>query len=88
MALRARLDQDGSVSQSSHSNDEETGVDVSVTSRASGDRTVVDVTGEIDVYTAPVLREELAGPLGDRVTRNVRRLVRREVFRVLASQDD
>jgi anti-sigma B factor antagonist len=35
-------------------------VDVSVTSHASGDRTVVDVTGEIDVYTAPVLREELA----------------------------
>jgi anti-sigma B factor antagonist len=35
-------------------------VDVSVTSRANGDRTVVAVTGEIDVYTAPVLREELA----------------------------
>ncbi|NTW38865.1 MAG: STAS domain-containing protein [Cellulomonadaceae bacterium] len=35
-------------------------MDVSVTSRASGDRTVVEVTGEIDVYTAPVLREELA----------------------------
>jgi anti-sigma B factor antagonist len=35
-------------------------VDVSVTSRANGDRTVVDVTGEIDVYTAPALREELA----------------------------
>lgn len=34
-------------------------MDVSVTSRASGDRTVVDVTGEIDVYTAPALREEL-----------------------------
>lgn len=35
-------------------------MDVSVTSRANGDRTVVDVTGEIDVYTAPALREELA----------------------------
>ena len=35
-------------------------MDVSVTSREIGDRTVVDVTGEIDVYTAPVLREELA----------------------------
>ncbi len=35
-------------------------MDVSVTSRTSGDRTVVDVTGEIDVYTAPALREELA----------------------------
>ncbi|WP_250445226.1 STAS domain-containing protein [Actinotalea sp. C106] len=35
-------------------------MDVSVTSRVVGDRTVVDVTGEIDVYTAPALREELA----------------------------
>src|SRR5690606_15817451 len=35
-------------------------VEVSVTSRPSGDRTVVHVTGEIDVYTAPTLREELA----------------------------
>lgn len=37
----------------------EVGVDVTVTSRADGDRTVVEVTGEIDVYTAPALREEL-----------------------------
>lgn len=35
-------------------------MDVSVTSRRVGDRTVVHVAGEIDVYTAPVLREELA----------------------------
>lgn len=35
-------------------------MEVSVTSRASGERTVVQVTGEIDVYTAPALREELA----------------------------
>lgn len=34
-------------------------MDVSVTSRESGDRTVIEVKGEIDVYTAPVLREEL-----------------------------
>lgn len=35
-------------------------MEVSVTSRPSGERTVVRVAGEIDVYTAPVLREELA----------------------------
>lgn len=35
-------------------------MEVSVTSRQSGDRTVVHVAGEIDVYTAPALREELA----------------------------
>jgi anti-sigma B factor antagonist len=38
----------------------EAGGEVSVTSRPSGERTVVHVTGEIDVYTAPILREELA----------------------------
>jgi anti-sigma B factor antagonist len=38
---------------------EEAIVEVSVTSRPSGERTVVRVAGEIDVYTAPVLREEL-----------------------------
>ena len=35
-------------------------MDVSVTSKDVGDRTVVDVSGEIDVYTASVLREQLA----------------------------
>jgi len=35
-------------------------VEVTVSSRTSGTRTVVQVTGEIDVYTAPLLREELA----------------------------
>lgn len=35
-------------------------MDVTVTSRANGDRTIVEVTGEIDVYTAPALREELS----------------------------
>ncbi|HEX5331686.1 MAG TPA: STAS domain-containing protein [Cellulomonas sp.] len=35
-------------------------MDVSVTSKDVGDRTIVDVSGEIDVYTASVLREQLA----------------------------
>ncbi len=35
-------------------------MEVTVTSRTTGARTVVQVTGEIDVYTAPLLREELA----------------------------
>ena len=34
-------------------------MDVSVASRTVEGRTVVDVTGEIDVYTAPALREKL-----------------------------
>lgn len=35
-----------------------------------------------------VLRQELEGDLGERITRNLRKLVRREVFRVLAAQPD
>lgn len=34
-----------------------------------------------------IVRQELQGPLGERITRNVRKLVRREIHRVLASQD-
>src|SRR5580765_3663471 len=34
-------------------------VDLSLTTRAEGDRTIVQVGGEIDVYTAPKLREQL-----------------------------
>lgn len=35
-------------------------MEVSVTSRERGDFTIVEVVGEIDVYTASVLREKLA----------------------------
>ncbi|WP_322895781.1 MULTISPECIES: hypothetical protein [unclassified Yoonia] len=34
-----------------------------------------------------VLHEELAGEMGERITRNVRKLVRREINRVLASRE-
>jgi anti-sigma B factor antagonist len=34
-------------------------VDLSLSTRTEGDRTVVSVAGEIDVYTAPKLREAL-----------------------------
>jgi anti-sigma B factor antagonist len=34
-------------------------VDLSLSTRTEGDRTVVSVGGEIDVYTAPKLREQL-----------------------------
>ncbi len=39
-------------------------MDLSVTSREQGGRTVVEVGGEIDVYTAPVLRERLNDLVG------------------------
>lgn len=34
-----------------------------------------------------IVREELQGPMGERITRNVRKLVRREIMRVLNAQD-
>ncbi|MFW8594598.1 hypothetical protein [Cribrihabitans neustonicus] len=34
-----------------------------------------------------IVREELQGALGERITRNIRKLVRREIHRVLATQD-
>ncbi|MCH2165164.1 MAG: hypothetical protein MK098_11000 [Marinovum sp.] len=39
-----------------------------------------------DMVTA-IVREELQGSLGERITRNVRKLVRREIHRALASQE-
>jgi len=33
------------------------------------------------------VRSELQGALGERITRNVRKLVRREIYRVLSSQE-
>jgi hypothetical protein len=34
-----------------------------------------------------VLREELQGRLGERITRNIRKLVRAEIARVMASEE-
>ncbi|CUH44220.1 hypothetical protein [Ruegeria atlantica] len=36
---------------------------------------------------AEVVREELQGVLGERITRNVRKMVRREIYKALAEQD-
>jgi len=37
---------------------------------------------------AEIVREELTGEFGDRITRNVRKLVRREINRVLSGRND
>ena len=34
-----------------------------------------------------IVREELQGPMGERITRNVRKMVRREIYRILSSQE-
>lgn len=36
---------------------------------------------------AEIVRQELQGALGERITRNVRKMVRREINRALAAQD-
>ena len=36
---------------------------------------------------AEIVRQELVGALGERITRNVRKLVRREIHRALSAQD-
>jgi anti-sigma B factor antagonist len=46
-------------------------VELKVATRTQGDHTVVSVTGEIDLYTAPKLQSELTGAL----TRNPARLI-------------
>lgn len=38
-------------------------------------------------YVAQMVREELQGPIGERITHNVRRMVRREIARALALRD-
>ena len=41
----------------------------------------------IRALVAEVVRQELAGPMGEKITRNVRKLVRREIYRILSSQE-
>ena len=40
-------------------------MDLSLSTRNEGDRTIVEVGGEIDVYTAPRLREQLVDLVAD-----------------------
>lgn len=50
------------------------------------DDAVIDETALREIIS-DVLREELQGPLGERITRNVRKLVRQEIQRVLSTQN-
>ena len=52
----------------------------------------LDLQAEADAQllreiVADIVRQELQGPLGERITRSVRMLVRREINRALASRD-
>ena len=53
---------------------------------AGTDEAVID-EDSLRELVAEIVREELQGALGERITRNVRKLVRREIHRALAAQD-
>lgn len=49
---------------------------------------LADVSEEaLQAIVSEIVRQELQGALGERITRNVRKLVRREIHRVLVSKD-
>ncbi len=52
----------------------------------SSDEDVLDEEA-LRELVSDIVREELQGALGERITRNVRKLVRREIHRALAAQD-
>lgn len=58
-------------------------------SEASGEAPVEGLLDEEQLreIIADVVREELAGHLGERITRNVRKLVRRELRQIMASEE-
>ena len=55
----------------------------------SGAADPMDVLDEetLRAMVADIVRQELRGPLGERITSNVRKLVRREIHRILAARD-
>ncbi|WP_229884043.1 hypothetical protein [Roseobacter sp. MH60115] len=54
--------------------------------KGPGDDQVLDEEA-LRELVADIVRSELQGPLGERITRNVRKLVRREIHRALAARD-
>lgn len=46
-------------------------IDITVDTRKAGDWMVIDVAGEVDVFTAPKLRERIIGLLGEGASRIV-----------------
>ena len=52
----------------------------------AADETVLD-EDSLRELVADIVRQELQGALGERITRNVRKLVRREIHRALTAQN-
>ena len=62
------------------------GNDVDEAESISGDELAIDEQVLRDLVR-DLIREELQGALGERITRNVRKLVRAEIARALAAQE-
>ncbi|MFY9240374.1 MAG: hypothetical protein WAO78_16155 [Roseovarius sp.] len=71
------------VAEEPRQTDEETSFDAGLLGEADD---ILDEDALRDLV-ADIVRQELQGALGERITRNVRKLVRREIARALASQD-
>ncbi len=57
----------------------------SIAASIFGDDAVID-EAVLRELVADIVRQELQGKLGERITRNVRKLVRREIYRVISSE--
>ncbi|MGR3433711.1 MAG: hypothetical protein ACU0CO_02285 [Shimia sp.] len=67
---------------------QEAGVDEPVAPMGLPEDDAVDLDeGALRDLVAEIVRSELQGELGERITRNVRKLVRREIHRAMASKD-
>ncbi|MCV3272551.1 hypothetical protein [Roseobacter sinensis] len=66
--------------------DPETGETAAPAVVRPGEEPVLDEAA-LRELVAEILRAELQGPLGERITRNVRKLVHREIHRALAARD-
>lgn len=69
-----------------HTEDASQGAAASQQDPVTADGAVLDEES-LRVLVAEILREELQGVLGERITRNVRKLVRREIQRALTARD-
>lgn len=78
-------------SREPHAHDANTGTQETAT--ADADRTArLEQLAQVDPdmlrsMVAEIVREELQGPLGERITRNVRKLVRREINRAMTAHE-
>ncbi|SEW25983.1 hypothetical protein SAMN04488515_1893 [Cognatiyoonia koreensis] len=64
----------------------QTGADEDIDAYLFGDKGVVDEEALRQIVMR-IVRDELQGKMGERITRNVRKMVRREIHRVITSQD-